>query len=116
MNEQHTEDLTAASTATAWDVFQYWTGSQDVDRFRTAFLAHYSDRTAFGQELLAGLGADGRLQKLPDWLRAYIRLDAEAVVADFERAGHFYVYDAPHGEGTFVFDAYSHREAAADTT
>jgi hypothetical protein len=74
-------------------------------RFREAYFGHYSDRAAFGQEL-AGLGADGRLQRLPDWLRAYVRLDGAAVVADFEAAGHFYVYDAPEGGGTYVFDGF----------
>jgi hypothetical protein len=98
--------------AYAWDVFQYWTGSQDTDRFRAVYLGRYADREAFGQQLLSQLGADARLQRLPDWLRAYIRLDAAAVTADFERAGHFYVYDAPHGEGTFVFDADTDRDAA----
>lgn len=47
-----------------------------------------------------------RLARLPDWLRAYVRIDGEAVVRDFESAGHFHVYDAPEGGGTFVFDAY----------
>jgi hypothetical protein len=91
----------------AWDAFQYWTGSRDADRFRSAYLGHYPNREAFGAKLLAGLGADGRLQKLPDWLRAYVRLDGEAVVADFERAGHFYIFDAPDHGGTYVFDGYS---------
>jgi hypothetical protein len=99
----------------AWDVFQYWTTSEDRARFEAAYVGRYENRAAFGKQLLSQLGADTRLQRLPDWLRAYVRLDAAAVVADFERSGHFYVYDAPHGEGTFVFDVHSDREAAAET-
>jgi hypothetical protein len=104
MHQEKTDDQVAAEAPTAWDVFQYWTGNQDVDHFHAAYLGHYADRQAFGEELLAGLGADGRLQKLPDWLRAYVRLDGAAVVADVEQVGHFYVYDAPDGRGTYVFD------------
>lgn len=101
--------------AYAWDIFRYWTASEDTARFQASYLGRYENRDAFGAQLLSQLGADARLQRLPDWLRAYVRLDASAVVADFERAGHFYVYDAPHGEGTFVFDVDSDREAAHET-
>lgn len=101
-------------TAYAWDIFRYWTGSEDEARFRSAYLGRWESRDAFGQQLISQLGADARLQRLPDWLRAYVRLDVDAVVSDFERAGHFYVYEAPHGEGTFVFDVWNDR-AAADT-
>ena len=93
---------------TAWYAFQYWTGTQDEGRFRASYLGRYDDRNAFGEELLARLGADGRLYKLPDWLRAYVRLDGEAVVRDFERSGHFYVFEAPEGGGAFVFDRHSY--------
>ncbi len=92
--------------AVAWDVFQLWTGGRDADLFRRSYLGHYESRDHFGQELLARLGADGRIQRLPDWLQAYVRFDGEAVVRDFEQAGHFYIYDAPRQAGTFVFDAY----------
>ncbi len=91
---------------TAWTVFQLWSGCRDEEFFRRSYLGHYANRDAFGQELLARLGADGRIQRLPDWLQAYIRFDGEAVVCDFEQAGHFHVFDAPGDTGTFVFDAY----------
>src|SRR3954468_1660574 len=107
MHNEKLDDQVAAETGVAWDVFQSWTGSRDAQRFRAAYLGHYADRAAFGAELLAGLGADARLRRLPDWLQAYVRLDGVAVVADFERAGHFYVYDAPDDGGTYVFDGYS---------
>ncbi|MGY1651763.1 hypothetical protein [Geodermatophilus sp. SYSU D01119] len=90
----------------AWNVFQIWTGGRNADHFRRSYLGHYPSRDAFGQDLLARLGADGRIQRLPNWLRAYIRFDGEAVVRDFEASGHFYVYDAPRRAGTFVFDAF----------
>jgi antirestriction protein len=96
----------------AWDVWQYWTASDDVGRFHESYVGHYANRAAFGEELLHNLGVDSRLQRLPDWLRAYVRFDGEAVVADFERAGHFYIYDAPFDHGTFVFDTYNASETA----
>ncbi len=95
-----------AELETAWHAFELWTGSRDEDRFRQNYLGHYADRAAFGTELLSQVGADRRLYRLPDWLRAYIRLDGEAVVADFEAAGHFWVFDAPDGSGAYVFDVY----------
>ncbi len=107
MSETHHEQDRLAA---AWDVFQLWTGGRDADCFRRSYLGHYARRDAFGQELLARLGADGRLQRLPDWLQAYVRFDGEAVVRDFEAAGHFYIYDAPRQAGTFVFDAYERPE------
>ncbi len=113
MTGEHEQATTAFNeTAYAWDVFQYWTGSDDTARFQDCYLGHYASRAAFGEELLSRLGADSRLQKLPEWLRAYVRLDGEAVVTDFEQAGHFYIYDAPHEHGTFVFDTYNTNEPA----
>src|SRR4051794_16456974 len=91
---------------TAWTVFQLWSGCRDEEYFQRSYLGHYPSRDAFGQELLARLGADGRIQRLSDWLQVYIRFDGEAVVRDFEQAGHFYVFDAPGDMGTFVFDPY----------
>jgi hypothetical protein len=113
MTGEHEQSAPAFDeTAYAWDVFQYWTASDDETRFREPYLGHYASRAAFGEQLLHQLGVDSRLQKMPDWLRAYIRFDGEAVVADFERAGHFYIYDAPFDHGTFIFDAYSDSESA----
>jgi|SRR4051794_4385231 antirestriction protein len=92
---------------TAWQAFRYWSGSSDETEFRRSYLGHYTSRDAFGQQLLGQLGATARLQRLPDWLRAYLRFDGAAVLRDFEQAGHFWVYDAPHDNGgCFVFDAY----------
>src|SRR3954468_23159042 len=104
MSHENLPQSDVAETSYAWDVFQYWTASDDEARFRESYLGHYASRAAFGEELLHQLGVDSRLQKLPAWLRVYIRFDGEAVVADFERAGHFYIYDAPYDHGTFVFD------------
>ncbi len=90
----------------AWQAYQLWTGTTDETGFRRSYLGHYASRDAFGQELIHRLGADSRLLHLPDWLRAYLRFDGEAVLRDFEAAGDFWVYDAPQGEGCFVFDPY----------
>ncbi len=93
--------------AYAWDIFRYWTASTDLERFRQTYLGHYASRTAVGEELMHNLGVDRRLQKIPGWLRPYVRFDAEAVVADFERDGHFFIYDASYDGGTYVFDTYA---------
>lgn len=99
------------SMETAWHVFELWTGTRDETSFRRSYLGHYPNRDAFGQELLSRLGADGRISRLPAWLQAYIKFDGEAVVRDFEQAGHFFIYDAPEAAGTFVFDAYEQPES-----
>lgn len=95
----------------AWHAYQLWTGTTDETGFRRTYLGHYPSRDAFGQELVTRLGARNRLQQLPDWLRAYLRFDGEAVLRDFEAAGDFWVYDAPDGQGCFVFDP--HERSAA---
>lgn len=105
-HEQIADQPSDEAVAVAWDVFQVWTGTRDEARFRQSYLGHYPDRAAFGRQLLTNLGAYSRLQPLPDWLRAYIRFDEEAVLADFERAGYFYIFDAPNGGGTHVFDGF----------
>lgn len=104
MNRETSQEA-RAPLETAWLAFEYWTGSRDEGRFRQSYLGHYADRDAFGVELLARLGADARLARLPDWMRAYVRFDGEAVVRDFEAAGHFYIFEAPDNGGAFVFDA-----------
>lgn len=90
----------------AWDVFQYWTGSRDEDYFRRAYLGCYDSREAFGVELAERLGIGARLARLPEWTRAYLRIDGAAVARDFEASGHFHLIEAPGEQGTFVFDAY----------
>ena len=47
MNHEQAADQAAQETRVAWDAFQYWTGSQDVERFHQAYLGHYPDRQAF---------------------------------------------------------------------
>ncbi len=106
MDHETRRQQEADETSYAWDVFRSWTGSGNVAWFRAAYLGHYPDREAFGQELLVDMGADRRLALLPDWLRAYARLDGAAAATDLERAGHFYIYDAPDGGGTYVFDGH----------
>ncbi|TFV62033.1 hypothetical protein E4P41_08515 [Geodermatophilus sp. DF01-2] len=107
MNSETQEAQRNIEQETAWYAFQYWTGSQDETRFREAYMGRYASREEFGRQLLSSLGADGRLTRLPDWLQAYIRLDGEAVVRDFEQAGQLWVFDAPDHSGTYVFDGYS---------
>lgn len=91
----------------AWNAFQLWTGSRDADHFRSAYLGRFPDRDAVGRQLLEDFGVHRRLQRLPEWLQRYIRLDGAAFLADFEAEGNYYVYDAPDGAGCYIFDAYS---------
>jgi len=86
----------------AWQVFQYWTGTRDAVHFRGAYVGHYEDRAAFGRNLVTLLGAPEYLARLPVWLQDYLCVDGEAVITDFEAAGHYYVHDAPDG-GCYVF-------------
>lgn len=92
----------------AWELFRYWQGKDDRQHFRDAYLGHYESRAAFGEHLLEETyAASERLQRLPASLRAYVRLDAEQVVTDWERAGHFIVAACGQAEdeaGVVVFD------------
>lgn len=104
----------AAEERVAWQAFQFLYGSRGAAAFRASFRGRFANRDAFGQELLRGLGADARLFGLPPWLRAYIRLDGAAVVADFEAAGHFQVFDAPEDGGSYVFEPLNRYDNAAE--
>lgn len=106
METEQLERHEQAMLDVAWQAYQLWTGTTNETGFRRSYLGHYPSRDAFGQELVHRLGADSRLLQLPDWLRAYLRFDGEAVLRDFEAAGDFWVYDAPDGQGCFVFDPY----------
>lgn len=94
----------------ARDWYRFLTGSTDPEAFRMSYLGHYPSRSAFGEHLLEETyAASERLQKVPSTLRAYVRLDAEQVVSDWERAGHFLlcaVDEAQSDLGVYVFDAH----------
>lgn len=105
MNGETTTQAERGQLETAWHAFEYWTGSRDEARFRRSYLGHYASRAAFGVELAERLGIGARLARLPEWTRAYLRVDGDAVARDFEAAGHFWIYDLPEGGGAVVFDA-----------
>lgn len=110
-HEQHDkhaggDEAQAGDIHAAWNAFQLWSGRRDAELFRRSYLGHYRDRDTFGQRLLHDFGVQQRLEQLPEWLRAVVRLDGAAFAADFERAGAFHLYDAPDNGGTYVFDAY----------
>lgn len=105
MTIEQQQDTEQPAIETAWHVYQYRFGTRDADHFRRAYLGHYPSRAAFGEELALRLGAAERLARLPEWLRAYLRIDGEAVLRDFEQAGHFWVHELPDGQGAYVFDA-----------
>ena len=87
---------------TAWEVFRFYSGSQDQERFRVAYVGHWPDRGAFGEHLLADYGADRYLRGLPPWLQRYTQLDGQAFAADFEQAGHYYIAEVR--DAVYVFD------------
>jgi hypothetical protein len=88
---------------TAWEAYRAWTGINDYDLYRQAFIGAWSSRDAFGEHLLKEFGAAERLAALPQWLQHYVTLVPERIVADFETAGYYHV--ASVREGVFVFDA-----------
>jgi hypothetical protein len=75
----------------------------DERTLTAAFIGRWASREAFGLELLDDTSARACMAALPRWLRDYVRLDAEAFVADLERSGIYVV--APVDSGVCVFDA-----------
>lgn len=94
------------------DAFVWWwmtteaSGSNDTElteAFEDAYLGHYDSAETYGLQLLEDLGFDpDRLPGIPDSLRPYLRLDAEAWVRDMQYAGELITAPAEDG-GVFLF-------------
>lgn len=84
-------------------------GRGEADATSDAFERHYRGTwdsiVAYADELLADLGAEEYLRDVPDWLRPYVRIDADAFARDLELGGD--IYAAPIADGVAVSDAHA---------
>ena len=84
-----------------------WLGAADAtsDAFERHYRGTWNSIVAYADELLADLGAEEYLQGVPDWLRPYVRLDADGFARDLELGGD--IYAAEVADGVAVFDAHA---------
>lgn len=108
MEHATTTEVDSEALEQAWQAYQLWTGERDVADFRATYLGSFENRAAYGEQLLMQLGAYERLARVPQWMRHYLRFDGEAVLRDFEAAGHFWVWPGGDSAGAcHVFDVHA---------
>ncbi|MDX1870719.1 antirestriction protein ArdA [Mycolicibacterium sp. 120266] len=87
----------------AWaDVFDGKDVSFDVDAFQEAYLGHYDTVTDYVEHMAESLGYETELDKLPEHLRGYVRVDYPAIARDLELSGDIAAVRDPHG-GLWIF-------------
>lgn len=89
------------------EAFAAFAGLDDGDGLDpTSFEARYQGRwdclAAYADGLLDELGAAEAMERLPDWLQAYVRVDYEQFARDLELGGDVCVVGTSDG-GVFVF-------------
>jgi antirestriction protein len=75
---------------------------EGLDQFSDCYRGEWDSLTAYAEELLDDIGADAALDGLGDWLRPYVRVDAEALARDL--ASDLSVAPSPAG-GVYVFSS-----------
>ena len=89
----------------AWaDVFDGEDASFDTDAFHEAYLGHYDSVTDYVEQMADDLGYEQKLDKLPEYLRGYTRIDYAAIGRDMELSGDIATVQDPNG-GLWIFRA-----------
>lgn len=89
----------------AWaDVFDGEDARFDVDAFHGAYLGHYDSVTDYVEQMADDLGYEQELDKLPEHLRGYTRIDYAAIARDMELSGDIATVLDPNG-GLWIFRA-----------
>lgn len=87
----------------AWaDVFDGEEASFDIDGFRESYLGHFESLTDYVQQMADDLGYEAELDKLPEQLRSYTRIDYAAMARDMEHSGAIAAVPDPSG-GLWIF-------------
>jgi antirestriction protein len=86
--------------------FAHWTTlvatDEDLDQFDDAYLGHWPSLTGYAEDVLDDLGLDDEVDRcVPENLRPYVTIDAEAFGRDLELGGD--VTAIEDGEGVHVF-------------
>ena|SRR6202795_4986381 len=98
----------AAGIAEHGLAFAHWAnliaGSDEFESFSDAYLGHWPTVTHYAEDILSDLGLDELLDThIPDNLRPYVKVDAEAFGRDLELGGDI---SAIEGEGgVYVFSS-----------
>lgn len=87
----------------AWaDVFDGEPASFDIDSFQEAYLGHYDSVTEYVEQMADDFGYTEELEKLPEHLRDYVRIDYEAIARDMQLSGDMATVQDPQG-GVWLF-------------
>jgi antirestriction protein len=87
----------------AWaDVYDGEPASFDIDSFQEAYLGHYDSVTDYVEQMADDLGYTRELEKLPEHLQAYARIDYAAIARDMHLSGEIATVDDPNG-GIWIF-------------
>ncbi|MGU3500920.1 antirestriction protein ArdA [Mycobacterium sp. C31M] len=87
----------------AWaDVFDGEEASFDIDGFRESYLGHFESVTDYVEQMADDLGYEAELEKLPENLRSYTRIDYAAIARDMEHSGAIAIVPDPSG-GLWIF-------------
>lgn len=87
----------------AWaDVSEGEPASFDIDSFHDAYLGHYDSIADYVEQMADELGYTRELEKLPDYLRNYVRIDYAAIARDMHLSGDIATVDDPNG-GVWIF-------------
>ncbi|WP_018599349.1 antirestriction protein ArdA [Mycobacterium sp. 155] len=87
----------------AWaDVFEGEPASFDIDAFHETYLGHFDSVTEYAEQMADDHGYEEELDKLPEHLRGYARIDYATIARDIQLSGDIATVDDPHG-GMWVF-------------
>lgn len=87
----------------AWaDVFDGEEVSFDIDSFQEAYLGHYDSVADYVEQMADDLGYTQELEKIPEHLQVYFRIDYAAIARDMHLSGEIATVDDPNG-GIWIF-------------
>jgi len=87
----------------AWADLQYPLDPSALVDFEAAFRGTWENVEAYAEDLLEDLGATAELERIPEWLQPYVRLDVAAYARDLELGGD--ICTVRDEEGVHIFDA-----------
>jgi antirestriction protein len=91
----------------AFAAFAHFLGDSEdelLQRFEDSYLGHWETLQAYAEDYLDACGIDDMLDEhIPDSLRPYVQVDAEALARDMEFEGALLAVEDSEGGGVFLF-------------
>ncbi len=91
----------------AFAAFAHFLGDGEdelLQRFEDSYLGHWESVRAYAEDYLDACGIDELLDEhIPDSLRPYVQVDAEALARDMEFEGALLAVEGSEGGGVFLF-------------